>query len=142
MLLLDVNLILASHRNDHVHFPVARPWLDQMVDSGESFCVPSTVWGSFVRLATDHRIFPRPRDVDEVFDFVESVCIQPGFTPVEPGPRHLGILRRICQEGRVSGRLVSDAILAAIALEHNCEIVTFDSDFARLRSVRYRLLSS
>jgi predicted nucleic acid-binding protein len=32
----------------------------------------------------------------------------------------------------------SDAVIAAIAAEHNCEVITFDRDFARFTSVRHR----
>ena len=33
---------------------------------------------------------------------------------------------------------VSDAYLAALAIEHGCELVTTDSDFSRFRGLRWR----
>lgn len=141
MYLLDVNVLVASHRSDHVHFGIARAWLDEMLDRDDDFSVPSTVWGSFLRLTTDSRVFPQPLTLDELFEFVSGVRSQPTCRDAEPGPRHLDLLSDLCREGGVSGSLIPDAILAAIALEHNCEIVTFDTDFARFPSVRFRLLT-
>ena len=52
-----------------------------------------------------------------------------------PGPRHLELLRRVCEEDNATGDLVSDAMLAAIALEHDCVVASLDRDFARFSSV-------
>jgi predicted nucleic acid-binding protein len=34
--------------------------------------------------------------------------------------------------------LVTDAYLAALAIEHGCELITTDSDFARFQDLRWR----
>lgn len=54
-----------------------------------------------------------------------------------PGPTHLELLRRLCDEADAAGDLIPDAQLGAIALEHACELVSFDRDFARFASVRW-----
>lgn len=38
----------------------------------------------------------------------------------------------------VTGPLVADAYLAAVALEHGCELVTTGNDFARFKGLRWR----
>jgi uncharacterized protein len=48
-----------------------------------------------------------------------------------PGPQHLALLEQLCASADASGDLVPDAQLAAIAVEHACELVSFDRDFAR-----------
>jgi predicted nucleic acid-binding protein len=30
MHLLDVNIVLAAHRDDHPHYPSVRPWFDDL----------------------------------------------------------------------------------------------------------------
>jgi predicted nucleic acid-binding protein len=50
------------------------------------------------------------------------------------------VLKRLCAEAEATGDLVPDAVLGAIAVEHGCEVVTLDRDFARFGSVRHRLL--
>lgn len=83
-----------------------------------------------------------PSPIATVFEFIDEVRGQPSYVPVEPAERHLSILGKICAESQVRGDLVPDAILAAIALENACEIVTLDRDFARFPSLRYKLLAS
>ena len=135
MLLLDVNVVVAAHRVDHAQYPVVRPWFDDVLAGSEPFCVPTVVWGSFVRLATSRRVFPQPTPLKETFTFVEAVCAQPHHVLLAPGPQHLALLRRICEEADATGDLVPDAILAAIALEHDCVVASLDRDFARFSSI-------
>ncbi len=138
MLLLDVNVVLAAHRYDHPHHPCVRSWFDAMLAGEERFTVPALVWASFLRLATSRRIFGVPTPRPEAFAFVEATCAQPCYLPVSPGPRHLTILRQLCDEADAVGDLIADAAIAAVAAEHGCEVVTLDRDFVRFESVRHR----
>jgi toxin-antitoxin system PIN domain toxin len=137
MLLLDVNVVLIAYRQDHADHAEVRPWFDAMLDACERFAVPSPIWTSFVRLATSRRFFTVPSTIAEAFDFIESTRAQPGHVSAEPGPRHLSLLRRLCDEADAAGDLVPDAVLGAIALEHGADVVTLDRDFARFSSVRH-----
>ena len=138
MLLLDVNVVLAAHREDHPHHAPVRDWFDLMLAGDERFTVPAFVWASFLRLATNRRIFEVPTPREEAFEFIYAVHAQPLHLPVATGPRHLMLLRRLCDEGDALGDLIGDAVIAAVAAEHSCEIVTLDRDFARFESVRHR----
>ena len=138
MLLLDVNVVLAAHRDDHPDHDSVRLWFDEMVKARERFTVPAFIWASFLRLATNRRIFPVPTPLSHAFGFIEAVCGQPTHLSVGPGPRHVALLRELCEESEASGDLVPDAVLAALAVEHGCEIITLDRDFGRFRSVRHR----
>lgn len=137
MLLLDVNVVLAAHRVDHPDHRSVRAWFDQLLAADEPFTVPNLVWASFLRLATNRRIFDIPSPRTEAFAFIEATNAQPHHLPTGPGPRHLTLLRQICDEADAPGDLIPDAVLAAIAVEHHCEIVTLDRDFARFSSVRH-----
>ena len=138
MLLLDVNVVLAAHRDDHPRYRSVRAWLDAMLAGGEQFTVPLLVWGSFLRLATNRRIFDVPTPRRDAFAFIDALIAQPGHLHVAPGPRHLDLLRALCDEADALGDLVPDAVVAAIAAEHSCEVVTLDRDFARFASVQHR----
>jgi uncharacterized protein len=138
VLLLDVNVVLAAHRGDHPHHAPVRAWFDELLAGEERFAVPALVWGSFLRLATNRRVFEVPTPREEAFAFAEAVCAQPLHLTIGPGPRHLALLRRVCEEGDALGDLIADATIAAIAAEHGCEVVTLDRDFARFPSVRHR----
>ncbi|ORV97524.1 type II toxin-antitoxin system VapC family toxin [Mycobacterium kyorinense] len=137
MFLLDVNVVLAAHRGDHPDHQTVRPWFDQLLTGDEPFSVPNAVWASFLRLATNRRIFEVPSPRAEAFAFIEATSAQPHHLPTNPGPRHVALLREICDEADASGDLIPDAVLAAIAAEHHCHVVTLDRDFARFTSVRH-----
>jgi len=138
VLLLDVNVVLAAHRDDHPHHAPVRAWFDAMLAAQTRFAVPALVWGSFLRLTTNRRIFEVPTPRAEAFAFAAATCAQPAHLAIGPGPRHLPLLRELCDEGDASGDLVADAVIAALAAEHGAEVVTLDRDFARFPSVRHR----
>ncbi len=55
-----------------------------------------------------------------------------------PTERHAEVLGGLVERYRVTGTLVSDAHLAAIALQHGLEICSADTDFARFTEVSWR----
>jgi uncharacterized protein len=129
--LLDVNMVLAAHRDDHPDFETARAWLDQTLVDRTPFAVVDLVAGAFLRIATNRRIFSIPTPIDEAFAYLKALREQPAHAMLAPGPQHLALLEKLCAGAEASGDLVPDAQLAAIALEHACELVSFDRDFAR-----------
>ncbi|MDQ3723933.1 MAG: PIN domain-containing protein [Actinomycetota bacterium] len=135
MILLDVNVVFAAHRVDHPHHATIRRWMDAVDARAERFVVPTIVWTSFLRLATSRRPFFVPTPLVEAFAFLEAVRAHPRHLPLEPGPQHLALLRRLCEESDATGDLVADAVIAAIALEHGCAVASLDRDFARFPSI-------
>ncbi|MGE0592303.1 MAG: PIN domain-containing protein [Vicinamibacterales bacterium] len=60
----------------------------------------------------------------------------PRASLVTPGRRHWEIVTGLCRD--IKGPLVTDAYIAALAIEHRCELVTTDGDFARFQGLRWR----
>lgn len=56
---------------------------------------------------------------------------------VHPGDRHAIVLRRLLASSGMAGNLVSDAHLAALAIEHGAELCSCDTDFARFSWLRW-----
>ncbi len=136
-LLLDVNVVLAAHRSDHVHYAVAGNWFLDVLAGTAPFAVPLVVWASFLRLVTNRRIFDPPTPLADAFAFLEGTCAQPHHRLLHPGPTHLQLLRRICMEANATADLIPDAVIAAIALEHGAVVVSLDRDFARFPSIDF-----
>ena len=135
MKVLDVNVVLAAHREDHPDHPVARSWLDGLVEDGEQFGVPWSVWWSFLRVASHPRVFSVPTPVADGLAFVSAVRAQPGHLSAEPGPKHARLLAEACRRGDAAADLLPDAVLVAIAVEHGAAVVSFDRDIARFDGV-------
>lgn len=137
MKLLDVNVLLAAHRDDHPHFELGRGWIEQVVSARAPFAVTDLVAGSFLRVATNRRIFSIPTPVADAFDYLRALRGQPAHVDVRPGPNHLILLEQVCRDADIAGDLVPDAQLATIAIEYDCELVSFDRDFARFAELRW-----
>ncbi len=87
-------------------------------------------------MSTKRTLFAKPLSPPEAIGRVEEWLAQPSATLVEPTARHLGIVRELLEPLGTGGNLVNDAHLAALALEHRCQIVSFDRDFSRFTGVR------
>ena len=138
MILLDVNVLLAAHRSDHPHYGAVQGWFEGLLAGDVPFTVPDSVWASFIRIATNRRIFTVPTPLDEAFEFLKATRSQPHHVAVVPGERHLELFQELCTRDDAVGDLAADAYLAAIAIEHGCELVSLDRDFARFTGLRWR----
>ena len=73
---------------------------------------------------------------------VERWLEQPQAEVAHPTERHQEILGGLLRSAGTAGNLTSDAHLAALAIEHDATIVSFDRDFARFAGVRWMIPSS
>ena len=137
MKLTDVNLLLYAVDASSPRHTAARAWLEAQLSGVETFGFPIAVLLAFVRLATQPRIFSSPFAPGEAFDVVQGWLAQPCATMVVPGERHLVLVRELLEPLGAAGNLVSDAHLAALAIEHGAELCSADTDFARFPRLRW-----
>jgi toxin-antitoxin system PIN domain toxin len=138
MILVDANLLLyAYHPRDPKH-EASRAWLEAALDGSELVRFAWLSLWAFLRIATNPRVFERPLTAGEAASAVSSWLAQPAAGILEPGERHWEILRRLLEEGQAAGPLVTDAALAALALEHGAVLHTTDRDFARFPGLEWR----
>jgi hypothetical protein len=138
VILPDVNVLLYAFRSDSVDHARYRDWLSDVVHGDEAYGMSPQVLCSVVRIATHPRIYVSPSRLDDALAFSRVMLEQPHCTAVHPGARHFPIFEDLCRTAAVSGNLVQDAWLAALALESGCEWITTDGDFARFRGLRWR----
>lgn len=98
-----------------------------------------TVVLAFLRLTTRPALFERPLLVEEAQETMQRWLGRPSVTTVEPTARHLDLLGGLLRDVGTGGNLVGDAHLAALALEHGAEVVSFDHDFGRFQGVPWRI---
>ena len=136
--LLDVNVLVNAFRRDAPdHKPMAK-YLQAVCADPQPFAIPSIVFSGFFRIATHPRVFSPPSKFDDTRVFAEQLRSQSHCLTVEVGPRHWEIFVRLCQSGNARGNLVSDAYLAAIAIEMGAELVTADRGFGRWPGLKWR----
>lgn len=83
-------------------------------------------------------MFKKPTSLDVAFGFCDDLLSQPHCRVVEPGEDHWRIFERLCRDTETRGPRVTDAWLAALAIEHGCEWITLDRDFARFPGLKWR----
>jgi len=134
--LVDANVLIYAVNENEPRHDRARNWLDAALVEGETIGFTWIVLLAFLRLTTRVGLFPRPLGVAEATGRVRAWLAQPAALVVEPGARHADVLSGLLATLGSGGNLVSDAHLAAIAIEQHAEIVTFDTDFQRFDDVR------
>ena len=138
MILPDVNVLIYAYREDAAEHRPYRVWLERAMGGDEPIGLADSVISGVVRIVTHPKIFRPPSPIDDALGFIEDLFAQPAAIRLSPGRRHWIIFARLCREIRARGNLVPDAFLAALALEHGCELVTNDTDFARFKGLRWR----
>lgn len=137
MILVDANLLLYAEDSLSEQHEAAREWWDEQLSGSQpvGFCWP--VLSAFIRIGTNARLHHRPLSLKEAIDRVQSWLAQPCVRVIGATEEHWRFFQRLLLEGKATGNLVSDAHLAAFALEHNSVLYSTDSDFARFPGLKW-----
>ncbi len=138
MILVDANLLLYAEDSRSPQNQAARTWWDAQLSRASPVCLCWTVLGAFIRIATHPRVFERPLSLEEATGRVGSWLDQPCVRIVHATTRHWEVLRALLTDSQAVANLVTDAHLAALAIEHGCELQSTDADFSRFPGLRWR----
>lgn len=109
-----------------------------MLATEPAFGFSELVLSAFVRIATHPRVFDPPTTIDDALKVADAIRNRPNAVAVTPGAQHWDIFGRLCRAASAKGPLVSDAYLAALAIESGSEWITTDRDYARFPGLRWR----
>lgn len=137
MKLLDLNVLVYAVNVASPFHERAKPWLDATLAGPESVAIPWAILTGFLRISTDSRIMPQPLSAVDALGVVDEWLALPSVSVVHPGDDHWTILRDLIRASGGVGKHFSDAHLAALAIEHECELCSADTDFARYRRLRW-----
>lgn len=141
MIIPDLNILLYAVDASSPRNREAVAWFEEILNGGcETVGVPWVVHLGFLRLTTNPRVVPRPLAIDAACFWLETLESHPAVRMLNPGEAHAGFLRHLLLILGSGANLVTDAHLAALALEHDATIVTGDRDFERFQGVKVRLL--
>lgn len=138
MKLVDANVLLYAVNSSTPKHAEARSWLDSALSGGATVAMAWQPLLAFVRLTTRPGIFAHPLTTAQAMDVVQAWLSRPACQVVAPTARHPFVLADLLAEVGTGGNLVNDAHLAALAIEHRAEVITYDTDFARFPGVRWR----
>jgi toxin-antitoxin system PIN domain toxin len=134
--IVDANVLLYAINKQSPNHRAARAWLDEAFAQRQTIGFAWIVLLAFLRLSTQPAVFPNPLEPDVAAGVIKQWVAQPSAVILQAGERHLALLTGLIGDLGTAGNLVNDAHIAALALEHGAEVVSFDGDFTRFAGVR------
>ena len=136
-MLVDANILLYAVDESSRFHGDAAAWLTTALNGTRRVALPWISLTAFLRIATNPRASASPLDPTGAWEIVDGWLGAPTAWIPQPGPRHAEVLRRLTVDGDLRAGLVTDAVLAALCIEHGLYIVSADSDFARFRELTW-----
>jgi toxin-antitoxin system PIN domain toxin len=138
MILVDANLLLYAEDSLSEHHEKARIWWDAQLSGSEPVGLCWPVLNAFIRIGTNARLHQHPLTLKQAVERIQSWFDQPCVRIVVPSDEHWSCFQQMLRSGNAVGNLVSDAHLAALAVEQNAVLHSTDADFSRFRGLRWR----
>ena len=136
-MIVDANLLLYAVDADSAHHPAAAEWLGSALNGTTRVGLPVQTLGAFLRIVTHPRVSLNPLSAQDADSFIESWLTAPATWVPPAGEGTLAAYRFQATRHSITGNLVPDAMLAALALENGVPVVSADSDFSRFREVAW-----
>src|SRR5450756_2026814 len=137
MIVLDANILLYAYNIEAPLHESARTYLEAAFSVSEPVGIPLQSISAFLRISTQRGALRAPYLLEEAVAFVEEWLALPNVQLLTGGDRHWPILKRMLLEGHAAGRLVTDAGIAALAIEWGGELQTNDRGFGRFPGLRW-----
>jgi toxin-antitoxin system PIN domain toxin len=137
MIVPDINLLLYAYDAGSPFHSRAAAWWQRCLSGNEPVGLAQVAVFGFVRVGTNPRVFGNPFTPVEAAEHVRSWQAQPVVQILEPGSDHVANVLKLLETLGTAGNLVTDAQLAAVALEHGAVLHTADADFLRFRGLRW-----
>jgi len=138
VILVDANILLYAEDSSSPHHDRARKWWDDQLSGAGPVCLCWTIISAFIRISTNRRVFKNPLTMDEAVTRVDSWFVQPCVQIIQPRRRHWVIFQKLLLQSQALGNLVTDAHIAALALEHSCLLYSTDADFSRFPGLKWK----
>ncbi len=136
MIALDTNILVHAHREGTQFHKAAVELLHGLSGRPAPYALFWPSLYEFLRVVTHHRVFDPPSRIDEAMEALSDFLQPPGVRILSETEAHDAVLRVVLKESRVTGNLVHDAHLVALAVEHGVhEILTLDEDFRRFPQI-------
>jgi uncharacterized protein len=137
MIVPDINLLLYAYDSDSPFHAKASTWWEKCLSEIEPVGLAPVVVFGFLRLSTNARVFRNPMTPVEASKQVRSWLAQSVVQILEPRREHLEQVLQLLEGMGTAGNLVTDAQIAALALENDAILHTADADFLRFTGLKW-----
>jgi uncharacterized protein len=128
--LLDANVLVYAANEDSAFHQISREWILESMKKGSELLLTELTEVALLRLCTHPKIYNMPLDetlgywLDDIWNYQRTVRVS-ALSP------HNQTFRNLVSKLHVVGNDINDAWLAALAIEHNATLVSFDQGFSR-----------
>jgi toxin-antitoxin system PIN domain toxin len=131
VILVDANLLVYAANHSSPEHDAAREWLDARLNGTARIGLPWASLLAFVRLVSNPAILRHPVSPGAAWQQAAAwLACDPAWIP-DATPRHGEIIEPFLRAPFMTSRLVPDAHLAALAIEHGLTLCSTDGAFAR-----------
>ena len=136
-MIVDANLLLYAVDESSVHNRAASSWLEKALAGDSRVGLSWQTIGAFLRIVTHPRVVENPLSGADAWRYVADWLAVPVVWIPPATEKTARVYAGLCEQVEVTGNLVPDAQLAAIAVEHGTELVSADTDFMRFPGLRW-----
>ena len=138
MIIPDINLLVYAYNADAPGHEAAKTWFETALNTEEE--TVGFTWAvvmGFLRIITNPKVLVTPMYFGEGVHYAQSWLIRSNVQIINPGPRHLDILRGIMKDIGTAAFLMTDAHIAAISIEYQGTVYSNDADFGRFSGLQW-----
>jgi uncharacterized protein len=136
-MLIDANLLLYAVDERSLHHLRAREWLTRTLNGSRRVGLPWMSLAAFLRISTNPRASERPLRPAEAWKHVSDwLACDLSWIP-GPTENHAEVLGSLVLRYDLHANMITDAQLAALAIEHGLAVCSADTDFARFSEIAW-----
>lgn len=135
MIVPDVNLLIYAMDEQAPQHHAAWSWWETSLRGREHIGFGWSVLTGYVRVSTNPRTVATPLAVETAMHHVRLWLEAPRTRVLNPGIEHLHVMERLMAPLGRAGPLVTDAHLAALAIENGGTVYSADTDFGLFERV-------
>lgn len=137
MKIVDVNVLLYIVNRDATQHEKTLNWWEAAIARQDAIGIPWHSLIGFLRIVTLPRLTPKPMTVIEATEKVATWLGLPNIVILQESENHWTVFRQLLEELGTAGNLTNDLHLAALAISQGATLVSCDSDFERIRQLRW-----
>lgn len=137
-MILDANLLIYAADASSRHHAQALGLMTSLVNGDRRVGLPWQSIGAFLRITTNPRATTHPLTGERAWSYIDAWLASPVVWIPPATARTAAVFGELTRQVDITGNLVPDAMLAALAIEHGAELWSADTDFARFPSLRWR----
>jgi toxin-antitoxin system PIN domain toxin len=135
MILLDANLLIYAYDQSSPFQGASRAWLERVIATEPVIGLPWITILAFLRITT-HPALPGCQSFELATGIIDDWLALPNVRVVGPEANYWATLKRTATEAQARGAFVTDAALAALAIETGATLCSHDKGFRRFTGLR------